>query len=182
MWPFSKSTFNPDSPLLTRRTIRRLKPVEIPRDHLDHILRAALCAPSANNERPWELVVISDLGTLRQISRIHPWAQMCREASLGIAVVANMEQTRYPPGVPFWVQDCAAMTQNILLACEELDYGATWLSIVPYEDRYPPFRNLLGLKTKVRVPFSVVAIGGKKERRSPHSDREIGLFDKVTFI
>ena len=44
--------------LLTRRSIRQYKPLQITDDQLNAILTAGLFAPSAMNEQAWKLVVI----------------------------------------------------------------------------------------------------------------------------
>jgi nitroreductase len=62
----------------------------------------------------------------------------------------------------FWVQDCAAATENILIEAQQLGLGAVWLGIYPIEGRVEGPRRLLGIPDYV-VPFALVALGHPAE-------------------
>jgi nitroreductase len=64
-----------------------------------------------------------------------------------------------------WVQDCAAATENILLAAHAKGIGAVWLGVFPREERYLTIREMLGMPENV-VPFSIVSLGFPAEQKA----------------
>ena len=88
-----------------RRSIRRYQDKAIEKNIIDDIIRAAMNAPSAGNEQPWEFVVVDDRSILDQIPLVHPHAAMAKEAPAAIVVCAD--ENRFSHG-EFWIQDCSA--------------------------------------------------------------------------
>ena len=152
--------------ILTRRSIRRYTGESVPEPVIEEILRAAMQAPSAGNEQPWQFVVITDRATLREVPRFHPHAKMVPGAPVAVLVCGDLHLEKH---AGFWVQDCSAATQNILLAAHAKGLGAVWLGIFPREDRIASFRKLLGLPAHV-VPLALVPIGFP-EARQPEEER-----------
>ncbi|MGO8705836.1 MAG: nitroreductase family protein [Candidatus Brocadiia bacterium] len=149
--------------ILARRSVRRYtsEPVE---DKLVHdLLEAAMAAPSAGDERPWEFIVLRERTVLDAIPAIHPYAQMAREAPLAIVVCGDLQKQKYPG---FWVQDCSAATENLLLAVTDAGLGAVWCGIYPLDERVEAFRKLLGTPPHI-VPFALVPIGRPAEKKAP---------------
>jgi len=109
--------------ILTRRSIRRFRDEPVSDDLIETLLRAAMAAPSAGNQQPWHFVVIRDRETLDTTSTVHPYATMAAEAALAIVVCGD---TTLEMHKGFWVQDCAAAIQNLLLAAHASGLGAVW--------------------------------------------------------
>jgi nitroreductase len=84
-----------------------------------------------------------------------PFGKSLQTAPLGIAVCADLKLARYPD---YWVQDCSAATQNLLLAAHALGLGAVWLGVFPLEERVAGVKQILGLPEQV-VPLCIVALG-----------------------
>ena len=156
--------------ILTRRSIRKYKPQAVPDEIITELLTAAMSAPSAGNEQPWEFVVINDRKLLDRIPEFHPYATMLKEAPVAILVCGDLKREKHKG---YWVQDCSAATENILIAVEEKKLGAVWLGIYPREERVAGLRKLLGIPENI-VPFSLIAIGYPAEVKEP-ADR----FDHV---
>jgi nitroreductase len=152
--------------ILSRRSIRRYTGEGVPDAMIEEILRAAMQAPSAGNGQPWQFVVITDRATLREIPRFHEHAKMVPDAPVAILVCGDLRREKYEG---FWVQDCSAATQNILLAAHAKGLGAVWVGIYPREGRVTGFRRLLGLPDHV-VPLALVPIGFPAVRK-PAEDR-----------
>ncbi|HBX43835.1 MAG TPA: nitroreductase family protein [Deltaproteobacteria bacterium] len=152
--------------ILTRRSIRRYTGERVPNPVIEEILRAAMQAPSAGNEQPWHFVVITDRATLREVPRFHPHANMVPDAPVAVLVCGDLSREKHEG---FWVQDCSAATQNILLAAHAKGLGAVWVGIHPREDRVFGFRKLLELPDHV-VPLALVPIGFP-EARKPEEER-----------
>ncbi len=152
--------------ILSRRSIRRYTEQAVSEEIIKELLEAAMSAPSAGNEQPWHFVVIRDRDTLSEIPRFHPYSQMLKSAPLAILVCGDKRLEKYKG---YWVQDCSAATQNILLAAQAKGLGAVWLGIYPVEERIIGLRNLLGIPEEV-TPLSLISIGYPAEQKPP-SDR-----------
>lgn len=139
----------------TRRSIRKFTPEPVSPDQVRILLQAAMMAPSAGNAQPWQFVVVTDRAILDRIPDIHPYAAMSREASVGILVCGDLAREKYRG---FWVQDCAAAVQNLLLAAHGLGLGAVWTGIHPDQEREARFRELFRLPAAV-VPLAFIPIG-----------------------
>ncbi len=148
--------------ILSRRSIRRYTPQPVPEAAIRQLLEAAMSAPSAGNEQPWQFVVITDRRIFDEIPRFHPYAEMVKEASVAILVCGDLRLEKYRG---HWVQDCSAATQNILLAAHAKGLGAVWVGIYPTEDRVARFRELLGLPNQI-VPLCLVPLGYPAEQIS----------------
>lgn len=149
--------------ILTRRSIRRYTPQPVPDPLIREILGAAMRAPSAGNEQAWQFVVITERRLLDEIPRFHPYADMVRQSPAAILVCGDLHLEKYKG---YWVQDCAAATQNLLLAAHAKGLGAVWVGIYPKEDRVERMRGLLGLPPHV-VPMALVPLGHPAEQIPP---------------
>jgi nitroreductase len=147
--------------ILDRRSIRKFKEQKIDRETIKLLLTAAMYAPSAVNKQPWHFVVIDQRPMLDRIMEIHPFAGMFKTASHGI-VICGDENLQHDDG--YWVVDCGAATQNLLLAAHTLGLGACWVGLHPREGRKASFSAMLGLPTHVK-PFALVALGYADETK-----------------
>jgi nitroreductase len=150
----------------TRRSVRSFMAKPIPKETIEELLRAAMSAPSAGNEQPWQFLVIDDRKKLDSITGVNPNAKMCKEAQAAILVCGDTTKEKYPG---FWVQDCAAATQNILLAAHERGLGSVWTGIYPIPERVQGFRQLLEIPDTI-IPFCLVPLG-YPAKESPQVDR-----------
>jgi nitroreductase len=149
--------------ILSRRSIRRYTSKPVPEELMKELLEAAMSAPSASNEQPWQFVIIDDRRILDEIPRLHPYAHMLKEASWAIAVCGdlNLEMVN-----GYWVQDCSAATQNILIAANAMGLGAVWLGVYPHKERAEAVQKLLGLPGHV-IPLCFISIGYPAEKKPP---------------
>ena len=164
--------------ILARRSIRRYSEHAVSRQDLDLLLQAAMSAPSAGNQQPWHFIVLRDRIQLDAIPDIHPYAGMAREAPLAIVVCGDPSLERYPG---YWVQDCSAAVENLLLAAHALGLGAVWCGIHPDQGRVAAFQRLLNIPATI-IPLALVPVGHPGERKPP-ADRynsERVRFDRWT--
>lgn len=141
--------------LLCRRSIRVYKPEPVPTELVNELIRAAMYAPSAGNQQPWHFLVITDRKVLDEIPKVHPYAAMAAQCPVAVLVCADVRQLRHPD---YWVQDCAAATENLLLAAHVKGLGAVWVGMYPIENRTEPIRRLLGLPEGIE-PFALLPMG-----------------------
>jgi len=141
--------------LLTRRSIRKFENKPVPEEMVKQILEAAMMAPSAGNAQPWQFIVINDRKKLDAMVGIHVHMKMVTQAALGIIVCADLSKEKFPG---YWVQDCSAAMQNLLLAAHGLGLGAVWTGIHPVEDRLKAFTKMFDLPDHV-IPLGFAPIG-----------------------
>jgi nitroreductase len=138
-----------------RRSIRKYEKKPIEPATIERLLRAAMQAPSAANQRPWEFIVVEKQETLEKLANAHIYATPIKQAAVGIIVLGREESMLFPQ---YWQQDLAAATQNILLEAVELGLGAVWMGVAPEQDRMAYITALFDLPQGVK-PFAMLAIG-----------------------
>jgi nitroreductase len=149
--------------LKTRRSIRKFKSQSVSPELVKELLRAAMFAPSAGNEQPWQFIVVDDRKILDEIPRICPTAAMCRQSPVAVLVCGDASLERYQG---FWVQDCSAAVQNLLLAAHAMGLGAVWAGVFPLKERVEGFRRLFNLPEGV-TPFALVPLGHPDQEPIP---------------
>jgi len=145
--------------ILTRRSIRKFKSAVIADEIVEKIIECGLSAPSARNKQPWHLIVVRDREILNSIMEVHPHAKMLADASLAIVVCGD---TEVEPELGYIAINCAALTQNILLAAHASDLAGVWLGVYARKDREDGIRNLFKLPEHI-IPVSIAAIGEADE-------------------
>jgi nitroreductase len=149
--------------IFTRRSIRKYLDKPVPVELVEKLLAAAMQAPSARNQQPWRFVVIDDRAILDEIPGFMPNAAMIAGAPLGILVCGDLALEK---SSGYWVVDCSAAAQNILLAAHALGLGAVWTGVYPREKRMEGLRQLIGLPENV-MAHSLVVIGYPAEQVQP---------------
>ena len=102
--------------LFSRRSIRKyIKGKEVEDEKIEYMLKAAMYAPSANNRRNWEFIVVKNRDSLNKIIEMHPYAKMLETASAAIIVCGDLSDES---GKLYWQQNCSAALQNMMLAAK----------------------------------------------------------------
>ncbi|RJO65169.1 MAG: nitroreductase family protein [Myxococcales bacterium] len=146
--------------ILKRRSIRKYTSEDVSEAQVTEILKAAMAAPTANNVCDWEFVVVRDPAVKRALAAALPHGKMTAEAPLAIVVVGRTAEK-------YAEQDCAAATENILLAVTSLGLGAVWLGMKD-PDRVAGVTKAVGLP-EGRYPFTVIPIGHPAEDKPPRT-------------
>ncbi len=157
------NTFNYDTinTLLHRRSVGEFNDNEVKKDMLNVILLAAMHAPSYENRQPWHFIVITDeliLNFLRE--SLHENIKINSKA-----VIIVCADTKKDNQKGWWIQDCAAATQNILLAVHGLGLASTWYGLHPIKHLKELIKRNLNLPRHIQ-PFSLIAIGYPKNKAS----------------
>ena len=149
----------------SRKSVRQYTSEPVSESDIQTILKAAMAAPSAVNFQPWRFVVVTEREQLDAMAEILPYAKMLRQAPAAIVVCG---ETLWMGGNenPYWQQDCAAATQNLLLAVEALGLGAVWTGVYPNQDLYPKLHNYLNLPSTVQ-PFCCIPVGHPAGNEQP---------------
>ena len=149
--------------ILTRRSVRRYTLEPVSAEDVEALLCAAMSAPSSGNGRPWHFIVINQRDILDQIATFHPSAAVLQAAGLAILVCGNEREEKNPGR---WSLDCAAATENLLLAAHARGLGAVWLAVWPEPIRADKLVRLLGLPEGVH-PLALVGVGHPAETPPP---------------
>jgi nitroreductase len=157
-----KESLNPVmDAILKRRSIRRYSGKPVEKSIIKELLNAGMYAPSARNQQPWHFVVIDDRSILDTLRKIHPYASMIGNAAFAILVCGD-EHLELSQG--YWPVDCAAATQNILLAAHAMGLGAVWLGVYPRSERQDSIRELFELPSNIH-PFALISAGYPAEEK-----------------
>ena len=166
--------------LMTRTSIRSFTDRPVSADTIEMLLRAGMAAPTAVNKQPWHFVVITDRAKLDELGGNGRQSQMWQESTLAIAVCGNMEKALEGPAQAFWIQDCSAATENILLAAHALGLGAVWTGCYPMEERVANVSQVLNLPEHI-VPLCVIVMGYPNEQPEPKDKWKVENISYNTF-
>jgi len=149
--------------IMSRRSIRKYEQRPIDPETVEKLLRAAMAAPSAGNQQTWRFIVVTDRARLDRLSATSPYAGMLEHAPLAIVVLGDTENEKHRD---YWVEDCSAAMENLLLAAHALGLGAVWLGYHPNDDRKERLRDEFGLPENIQ-PLGVASIGHPAEEKPP---------------
>jgi nitroreductase len=142
-----------------RKSVRLFENKSIPAEMIETILKAAMAAPSARNVQPWRFYVVTSKEMLNRLSENLPYAAMLKMAPLAIIVAGDtLQGNPNQEQLQNWALDCAAATQNLLLAVEALGLGAVWTGVFPYQMRVEVVRTTLSIPQHI-IPLNVIPIG-----------------------
>jgi nitroreductase len=159
--------------IFRRRSIRKYTGQPVEPEKLDLLLKAAMAAPSAMNCKPWEFIVVTDPEKLAQFRKRLIFGD--RNAPAAIVICGNPGLSINPAARLFWVQDCSAATQNILIAAVGLGLGTVWIGIHPVGIFVKTVREIVSIPRKV-TPLCVIYVGypeSEKPARTQYDEQRV---------
>lgn len=144
--------------ILERTSVRSYLEKSVEEEKIEKLLQAGMAAPTAVNKQPWHFVVVTEKSLLQKLSEANPHAKMVAKAPLAIVVCGDMTKALDGNAREFWVQDCSAASENILLAATGLGLGAVWTGTYPSEERCAAVSEVLGLPESL-TPLNTIVIG-----------------------
>ena len=159
--------------IFSRRSIRNYQERKVERETLVRLLQAGMAAPTAANAQPWEFVVVDEPEGLESLRACLPFGRYNNPAA--IVVCGNPEIANNSVGKMYWVQDCSAATENILIAAAGMGLGSVWIGIFPLESRVEAVRKALNIPGGV-TPLGAVYIGypaEQKEARTQYDEHRV---------
>lgn len=150
--------------LLKRRSIRKFSTELVEDSMIDELIHAGMSGPSACNKMPWEFYVVTNMDTLQQLKKTTIFTKM--DAPLAIIVCGNLERTFPRKLAEYWVQDCSAATENILLRATDLMLGAVWCGVYPQKKGVVRVQTLLEMPHN-HIPLNIIFIGHPLENKEP---------------
>ena len=158
-----------------RISVRKYQNRDVEQEKIELMLKAAMAAPSACNQQPWEFYVVTDKEKIQKLSKVTPYTGCAAGAPAVIVPVYHTEGLVAPS---FAQIDMAIAQENIWLETDAQGLGGVWFGIAPVEDRMEEVHRLLELPENVKV-FSMFALGYPAETR-PQQDRFYP--DRIHFI
>lgn len=150
--------------IMTRTSIRQYTNEPVSKADIETMLRAGMAAPTAVNKQPWHFVVVTDKAKLKALSEGR--GRMLEQCAVAIVVCGDMEKAMPGKAKEYWIQDCSAATENILLAANALGLGAVWTGVYPMEDRMAAVSKAMKLPETI-VPLCTIVIGHPAEQPKP---------------
>ena len=140
-----------------RASVRGYRPDDVPEEALQEVLRAAFHAPTANNARPWHIVVVRDADTRAELAKVHQYASFCADAPVVLAFCADPARSSH-----WWIEDCSAAVENAMVEAVNQGLGTCWVGCRGGEDRdlsrEEYVRAALGIPEHIRV-LALVSLG-----------------------
>lgn len=152
-----------------RRSIRVFDRRKVDKNILVDLLKAAMAAPSASNSRPWEFIVVTDEKILADLQSNIRYGKYNTPAA--IIVCANLSIAKNESAFRFWVQDCSAATENILIAAAGMGLGTVWIGAYPKEEVMQILRDTLGIPEEI-IPLNIIYVGYSAEEIKPRTQFE----------
>ena len=162
--------------LLKRRSIRKFKDTLVSKDIINELLHAAMSGPSACNKRPWKFYVIENKELLNELKSASRFTKI--DAPLAIVVCGDMNRRLPSAFSSYWIQDCSAATENILLRVTDLGLGALWCGVHPQKMAEEKVTQILKLNEK-EIPLNIIWIGYPDENPESRDQYEE---DRIVYL
>ena len=137
-----------------RISVRKYKDTPVEQEKVEQMLKAAMAAPSACNQQPWEFYVVTDKNVIGQLSESSPYAKCAKGAPLVFVPCFRSEGI----APEYFNIDMSAAVENLLLEADDLGLGAVWMGISPDETRMNAVRNVLNIPEHLHA-FALVPCG-----------------------
>ena len=157
--------------IFNRRSVRKYTDKKIESDVVERLMRAAMQAPSATNQQPWEFIVIDDKETIVKLADFSQYAKMLPGAPLAM-IVLEKQGMRAPR---FTEQDLGAAVQNLMLQAVKEELGTVWMGVGKGSERETFLTEMFNLPETVK-PFAVLAIGYPAEE---NANRFVDRYDET---
>ena len=162
--------------LLKRRSVRKFTDEKVSDEQINELLHAAMSGPSACNKTPWEFYVVKNSDKLGAVKKASLFSRF--NSSLVIVVAGNTSRALPAPITEFWIQDCSAAVENILLRATDLGLGSVWCGAYPQRRVEDNLQGVLGMPED-HVPFAIIHIGYPAETPEPRDQYDA---ERVHFV
>ena len=142
--------------LLKRRSVRKFTDEPVSDEMIEELLHAAMSGPSACNKKPWEFYVVTNEQKLEELKGASKFTKF--SSKLAIIVCGSLTRALPLQLANYWIQDCSAATENILLRVTDLGLGAVWCGIHPQKRAEEKVQKILDIP-KNQIPLNIIFIG-----------------------
>ncbi len=162
----------------SRKSVRKYIDKPVSDEDLGKLLRAGMAAPSGKNLQPWFFYVIKDRSVLNKLGEELPTAAMLKDVYSAIIVCGDISKADTTSYKDYWLMDCSAASENILLTAESLGLGACWTAVFPYKSRINIVRSHIKIPDK-HIPLNIIPIGYAKGSESPKNKWDPGNIEII---
>ncbi len=148
-----------------RVSIRKYQETAVEKEKIEKVLRAAMAAPSACNQQPWEYYVVTNKEKMEQLSQSSPYSGCAKGAPVVFVACYQTECARSE----YAQIDMSASVENLLLEADNQGLGAVWIGIAPIEERMKKVAEIMDMPERLTA-FALIACGYPAEER-PQQDR-----------
>lgn len=149
-----------------RRSIRQYTAQTVNDELIKQLLMAGMAAPSARNLKPWDFYVIKDPKLQTSLKAISP--NFNYNSNVIIIVCGNTNKSMTKESNDFWIQDCSAATENMLIMATSLGLGSLWCGIYPVLERVNKVKEVLKMPENI-IPLSLIHFGYAKEEKEANT-------------
>jgi nitroreductase len=155
--------------ILKRRSIREFNQDPISDEIIRELLESAMAAPSACNMRPWEFYVVRNKSMQEKLRSVSRFSDM--NSSLMIIVAGNDRRSLAHRVNDFWIQDCSAAIENMLLSATSLGIATCWCGLFPMAAPVRKVKAILGLEEHI-IPMALIHLGYSDSIAAPRTQYE----------
>lgn len=123
------------------------------------MIKTAISSPTARNQQPWHFIVIDDKTIFDKVQKFHEKAKIITRANKALFVCGDLDLEKFKG---YWILDCSAATQNILIDARAYGLGSCWIGIYPRNKRIEKLRDILNIPNNI-IQFSLIALGYSNE-------------------
>ena len=144
--------------IFDRRSIRKYTKEAVSRDKLLTLVKAGMSAPTSRDARHFYFIIVDKEPLINKLAEGLPYAKMLLTAKHAIVVASDLNIAHGGKETDYWIQDCCAAAENILLAACALGLGACWTAAHPRPERVAFVKEALALPENIN-PLCVIAVG-----------------------
>ncbi len=160
--PSGEGTKDTLSVIMSRKSVRSYTEQKLSEQQIETLLKAAMAAPTGMNLQPWRFIVVTDQAVKDALQGERRGPRAMYSDCAAIFVICGETTFKDREGNPRengnWTADCAAATENLLLAVEAMGLGACWTACYPYEERISTAVEVLGIPQGV-TPYALIPVG-----------------------
>lgn len=149
-----------------RRSVRKFFDKKVSRQDLTELVKLGCAGPTAMNKKPWKFIVIEEKETMDELRGVMRFGRY--NAPAAIIVCGDMKKAISLIGKDFWIQDCSAAMENMMLGAIEMGLGTLWLGATPLKYTIEHVSALLGLP-KHMIPLGVMYVGYPVDETEPRT-------------
>lgn len=147
--------------IFTRTSTRQFDSRKVEHKYIIKLIRAAMSAPSAKNQQPWEFYITEDKNILSRLAKSTPYASPAGNAPSAIILCYYASGLPVPEMV---LIDMGIAAENILLEAEALGLGAVMIGVAPIEERMKAVADILHIPDTLRA-FTIIPVGYPLHKR-----------------
>lgn len=147
--------------IFSRTSVRSFENRLVEKGKIEKLLQAAMAAPSAMNQQPWEFYVVNDMNKLEALAKVSPYAGPIGKATVAIVPCIAKDRLQL---IEYGEIDLSIASENILLEAQHQELGAVWIGIAPHKERMEQVADVLHMPERLS-PFAVIPVGYPLEKK-----------------